>query len=450
MKRYHIFALTVLALTLLSACKRQQAGLETYHEALALMERGDAPAALKKLEQAGEQAQTDSLRALVESQKGTLYFAQRLLDRSLQSYQNAYEIDKRACDTIGLIYDLRDIGNVFRATAGREDSCLAYFQQAQTLAIATQNLPMQRDVESQMAGFYLYRNQLDKARELLIPALQHIDSTNQSGLLFMMADLYQRSGQRDSAAYFYRQLLQHGTIYTRQAAHRALADYALADGKTDEALAHVQMYEQLSDSVHKENDAEALRRMSALYDYSLSERQAAKLRTQLIVAIATVLLLALLLLSVVLYYSRRRMHYQLKVEKLEHLLEKSNAMMSEKRPPSPTNEETKKKFPVFQKMERLLNETQQQALGDDDFHDLEEAVDSLHPDFLRQLQEFCRLSPQERRVCLLVKTNMPPAAIAQLTAHTKQSITNTRSRLYKKAFGRAGSPAEWDEFIRSL
>ena len=131
------YSLMFLALVLLCACNNRQAGLNTYHEALALMEKGDAPSALKKLEEAGRQARTDSLRALVESQKGTLYFSQRLLDRSLACYQRAYKIDSLARDTVGLIYDLRDMGNVYRACLSSEDSCLICFEQARQLAIAT-------------------------------------------------------------------------------------------------------------------------------------------------------------------------------------------------------------------------------------------------------------------------------------------------------------------------
>ena len=101
-------------------------------------------------------------------------------------------------------------------------------------------------------------------------------------------------------------------------------------------------------------------------------------------------------------------------------------------------------------MNRLLNDVRQEAFTDDDFHELESAIEQSHPGFLFQLQDFCRLSPQERRVCLLLKAEVPPVGIAQLTAHSKQSVTNTRSRLYKKAFGRAGTPAEWDEFVHSL
>ncbi len=450
-------SLMFLALVLLCACNNRQAGLNTYHEALALMEKGDAPSALKKLEEAGRQARTDSLRALVESQKGTLYFSQRLLDRSLACYQRAYKIDSLARDTVGLIYDLRDMGNVYRACLsseelptprikkGSEDSCLICFKQARQLAIATQNLPMQRDVESQLAAYHLYRNHLTEARRLLMPAMKYINDDNQSGLLFMMADLYHRSGQRDSASLFYHELLSKGALYARRSAHRVLAEYALADGKTDEALQHLKQYEVLTDSAHAASDAEALRRMSAIYDYSQAQQQAAHYQTRLIVAVAIVALLLVLLASFILYGRRKRDIYRLRLQRLEQLLEKAKRGVEGTAvppiPPSP---------PIIQKMNRLLNDVRQEAFTDDDFHELESAIEQSHPGFLFQLQDFCRLSPQERRVCLLLKAEVPPVGIAQLTAHSKQSVTNTRSRLYKKAFGRAGTPAEWDEFVHSL
>ena len=439
---------------LLCACTHRLSGLKEYHEALSLMERGDAPAALKQLERAGELARIDSLRALVESQKGTLYFSQRMLDRSLESYRRAYDIDLRARDTVGLIYDLRDMGNVLRATEGHEDSCIVYFEKARRLALLTENTPMLRDVESQMAGYYLWRNQLDKARDLLIPALKHLDEDNQSGLLFMMADLYHRSGHRDSATYYYRQLLSRGTIGTRQAAHRALAEYALADGKTTEALTHLQQYEQLTDSVHKQNNAEAVRQTAALYDYTLRQQQAARLRNLLTVAIASALLLALLLLTLLLYFSRRRMNYRLKLQRLEQLLERSSGQKAGCDDNADKEDKDKDPEPatsaIRQKIDHLLSDARQPAMSDDDFLELEEYVDRQWPGFLHRLQEFCRLSPQERHVCLLLKTGIAPIAIAQLTAHTKQSITNTRSRLFRKTFGRTGTPAEWDAFIHSL
>jgi hypothetical protein len=313
--------------------------------------------------------------------------------------------------------------------------------------MASDNTAMLRDVESPLAGYHLYHNQLDEARRLLLPATLLMDSTNQSGLLFLMADLYHRSGQKDSATYCYRRLLAVGNLYSQQAAHRALAEYCMAEGHTDEAMSHLRQYEALTDSVYRANDAEAVRRTSALYDYTLHQQQAHRLGQRLTLAVSILLLLVLLLIVGMLFFSRRRLHYRLKVERLEQLLEK----YSEQDRQTIEQQQTEiTATPIYRQIDRFLNDAHQQAMGDDDFHLLADTVEQQWPGFLARLQEFCHLTPQERRVCLLLKIGLPPAAIAQLTAHTKQSVTNTRSRLYEKAFGRKGKPSQWDEFILSL
>jgi hypothetical protein len=145
--------------------------------------------------------------------------------------------------------------------------------------------------------------------------------------------------------------------------------------------------------------------------------------------------------------SRRRLHYRLKVERLEQLLEKYR---EQDRQAIEQQQTEITATPIYRQIDRFLNDAHQQAMGDDDFHLLADTVEQPWPGFLARLQEFCHLTPQERRVCLLLKIGLPPAAIAQLTAHTKQSVTNTRARLFKKAFDRKGTPAEWDEFVQSL
>ena len=445
MKRTLIISFAALLLTTLTGCQQKQAGLAEYHEALSLIDQGDAPAALTLLEKAGQKATTDSLRALVESQKGTLFFNQHLLDRSLASYQRAYTFDKQAGDTLGLIYDLRDMGNVYRAQD--DDSCIVCFRQARDLAIAFGHQPMQRDVESQMAGYYLYHDQLQEARRLLLPALAYTDSANASGLHFMMADLYHRSGKQDSAILYYNKVLAHGSLYARRGAHRQLADYALSMGQTEEANAHIQQYGMLSDSILGENDADALRRMTALYDYSLRERENVRLEKLVMFVSATALTLILILTFFIFYYRKKREVFRLRLQQMELLVAEH-----QNKPERITAKEqdTLSQTPIMQHIQRLLADIHQPTMTTEDWQQLEALFAQSLPHFLPRLQEFCQLSLQERRVSMLLRLGITPMDIGQLTAHSKQSVTNTRSRLFEKAFGRKGSPADWDQLVSSL
>ncbi|MBO7137046.1 MAG: hypothetical protein J6V92_01100 [Bacteroidaceae bacterium] len=445
MKRTLIISFAALLLTTLTGCQQKQAGLAEYHEALSLIDQGDAPAALTLLEKAGQKATTDSLRALVESQKGTLFFNQHMLDRSLASYQRAYAIDKRAGDTLGLIYDLRDMGNVYRTQDN--DSCIVCFCQARELAIAFGHQPMQRDVESQMAGYYLYHDRLEEARRLLLPALAYTDSANASGLHFMMADLYHRSGMQDSAILYYNKVLARGSLYARRGAHRQLADYALDMGQIEEANAHIQQYGMLSDSILGENDADALRRMTALYDYSLRERENVRLEKLVMFVSVAALVLILILTFFIFYYRKKREVFRLKLQQMEMLVAEH-----QNKPERISAEEqsTLNQAPIVQHIHGLLADVHQPIMTSDDWQQLEALFSQSLPQFLPRLQEFCRLSLQERRVSMLLRLGITPMDIGQLTAHSKQSVTNTRSRLFEKAFGRKGSPADWDQLVSSL
>ena len=445
MKRTQIVVLAALMLATLVGCQKRQAGLAEYHEALSLIDQGDAPAALTLLEKAGKLASTDSLRALVESQKGTLFFNQHLLDRSLASYQRAYTIDKRAGDTLGLIYDLRDMGNIYRAQDN--DSCLVCFRQARELAIASANIPMQRDVESQMAGYYLYHDQLQEARRLLLPALAYTDSANASGLHYMMADLYHRSGMQDSATIYYNEVLAHGSLYARRGAHRQLAEYALSKGDYEGANAHTRWYGLLSDSILGENDAEALRRMTALYDYSLRERENVRLERLVMLISATALVFILILSFFIFYYRKKREVFRLRLQQMQLLVAEH-----QNKPERKTVEEqnTLNRIPIVQHIHKLLDDTSQPTMKNEDWLQLEALFAHSLPQFMPRLQEFCHLSLQERRVSMLLRLGITPMDIGRLTAHSKQSVTNTRSRLFEKAFGKKGTPADWDRLIASL
>ena len=103
---------------------------------------------------------------------------------------------------------------------------------------------------------------------------------------------------------------------------------------------------------------------------------------------------------------------------------------------------------IYLRMKTLL--TQGRSMADHDFQDLNQLVNSVYSNFTERLYSLCKLSNHEHRVCLLVKVRLQPKDIATLTAHSKEGIATTRSRLYQKVFGKKGSSKDWDDFILSL
>ena len=103
---------------------------------------------------------------------------------------------------------------------------------------------------------------------------------------------------------------------------------------------------------------------------------------------------------------------------------------------------------VYLRMKSLL--AQGRSMNDHDFVELNRVVNSVYTNFTERLYSLCKLSNHEFRVCLLVKVRVQPKDIATLTAHSKEGIATTRSRLYQKVFGKKGSSKEWDDFVLSL
>lgn len=103
---------------------------------------------------------------------------------------------------------------------------------------------------------------------------------------------------------------------------------------------------------------------------------------------------------------------------------------------------------IYLKLKGMLSENR--SLRDEDWQRLTELVDSVYTGFTEKLFGLYKMSSQDYHVCLLIKMRMQPKDIATLTAHSKESVASTRSRLYQKIFGRKGSTRDWDEFILSL
>lgn len=103
---------------------------------------------------------------------------------------------------------------------------------------------------------------------------------------------------------------------------------------------------------------------------------------------------------------------------------------------------------VYMRIKKLTDEGR--SMKDEDWRELEQTVNSVYSSFTERLFSLYRMTPQDYHVSLLTKVRMQPRDIAVLTAHSKESIASTRSRLYTKVFGEKGSSKDWDDFVLSL
>lgn len=104
--------------------------------------------------------------------------------------------------------------------------------------------------------------------------------------------------------------------------------------------------------------------------------------------------------------------------------------------------------PIYLRMKQYLNEGRN--MSESDWAELTEAIETTYAGFTDKLYSLYRMSEQDLHVSLLIKMRIQPKDIATLTAHSKESIATTRSRLYQKVFGKKGSTKDWDDFILSI
>lgn len=103
---------------------------------------------------------------------------------------------------------------------------------------------------------------------------------------------------------------------------------------------------------------------------------------------------------------------------------------------------------IYQRVQECLNTGR--SLTHKERTELAQVINSIYTGFTEKLYSLYRISEQEYNVCLLIKMRLQPKDIATLTAHSKESVATTRSRLYSKVFGRKGSSKDWDDFILSI
>lgn len=477
-----------------------------YYAGRVYRDLGDAPQALDYFAKAIEASPENAgyrVKSKIYSQMGTLFLYQRTYDEALKMFKEAQKCNIMLKDSASMVFNLRDIADAYRCI-DHNDSALHYYQKAYNITEILGNHNLMAMVQSQLASLYIELGKYDLARKALQPSLDNIDIPSKSGIFSIASELYHKTGHIDSAIYYYKELLECGTIYAKQSAHEGLTEIAIKQDNPQEALLHLRQYIQSTDSIYKITDTETIRRLNSLYNYQLREKENNLLKAEneqkqklIYTIIAVSLIIFALLFARLQYIKRKKLQLNLQLEKLQHLKKeqyRKSARYIE------NNEREKKELEqklqeaghennalrtrlqeqiemtlcaskqaeielarrkqadatlmesdIYKYIQKQLCTTvSKRLLSNNNWKALEEVINSVYSDFTENLNNLCNLNEHEYHVCLLIKINISPTDIAKLTAHSKEAITSTRRRLYKKVFCKDGSPKEWDDFINSL
>lgn len=441
-----------------------------YYAGRVYRDLGDAPQALRFFQEALDvmkrKGADRSVEDKVYSQMGSLFLFMDLNRQSREAFRKSLELDQARNDTVGMIYDLRDIAVTYQEYPLVLDSVMWYTREACRLAKFLDDPYMDMMMQGDLAKAYMLAGRLDEAGGALRLALHHHRTHARSGVYAIASDYYRLVGKNDSAFYYCRELLTCGTIYAKQHAHFFLAQEALKKQESQQAFTHLLQVQLCMDSIRNLENVDAVRRIDAQYNYKLQEKKNLSLEKergrhlQIIRWSIGVLVLLTCVGGIYWWYNRRKRRFLInRGALLEKLLEEQQEKLRqvERQVQDEQNAQTEA---VSQLRQTEICRWFQEQAGKDassssvrvtQWNALKEEIARYYPQFFEKLYALTRLSEQEERVCMLIKIGLSSASIARLTNRSPEAISSTRRRLCVKVFHREGcNPKEWNAFIESL
>lgn len=484
-----------------------------YYAGRVYRDLNDSPQALEYFQKAAEVAEggTDyNLKIRIYSQMGALYIDQDIYNKAQEALKNSQRNSILAGDSTTLVFILRDIGRTF-AGLHNADSCIYYYESALELAKQIHHKRQINAIRLELSDIFMQLEEYTRAKQLLT-ASQKISGVNPAPFYSALANYYEKTGNPDSAQYYYMYMLATGNYYHKQGAYQGLALQAKQQNNYWLALQYTEKYVAYTDSIQQNINQEAVRRVNALYNYQLREkenRQLKELARKQQATLNAIILCALFIaiISTAILITRRAIRNKRKLqaawqqEKLQklaeeqyrtsqeyirqnekriaelnrqlqdkeqqkselsirlqetdrELLELANREAEMKQKRCTLSEQVFKESAIYQKFCLAANSADQEdshKIISEDWQELTDATDRAYNNFTQRLRNlYPAISEQEMHLALLGKIGIAPSRMARITVRSKQAITSARKALYEKVHKRTGTPKEWDEFIRDF
>ncbi len=426
-----------------------------YYAGRVFAEIGNMPQAISNFQKSltHNLSNTSRTKSRTYSQMGYIFSYQCLYDNAMEMFRNALKYNTEINDTTGIIFDLRDIADTYKEK-GSTDSSLIYYTQALGLAQRHHDTVMIADICGQIAGFYNKNKNYAKAHSYIQTALDYDDPTDRSGVFSIAAKIYTNMGEADSAVYYYKKLVNLGSIYAKQVAHQELAEYYAKQKDVQRAISHFSSSKTLLDSIQEMNASEAIAKMNALYNYERIEKENLRIKAEnskresfLAILISTCLVVIIFLSYIIINNRQRKRILKYKIEKYRLMIARQHESpdMQETSSPDMTQSD------IYRHIRRMLNSPDKnKRMTDEEWNMLKAAVNISYPGFDEKLSDLCKMSLPDYRICLLLKTGIQLKDIAKLASLSPSGVTSVRSKLYQRAFGEKKSAEEWDKIILSL
>ena len=442
------------------SCQTEEHSYEFVHRQLSAaiqMEDSDAVMALNIYEEALDnllENPDSSLLSETHFRMGLLFLRWSLPEECIASMKQAYLIDSLRLDTFAMAKSLRGIAFAYESSGMLDEA-------RQIASEKLTKLPTYRSNDKNEFKYkHLKRYEKMLQMKMSLPSSfvgESIHLTPNSNELDTVFEgwIAEDSGLLDTAFSYYDQLVSARSYYVRAFAQLHLARLCLKVGNKGMAEDMLNGYEATNALIRKgELTTKKLLQCHACYQDKRSQKTIGQLQLnirnqwKLMMGVFSVgMLLIIVLLLWIRVYRQRQVILRFKVDKLRQWREAYLLQGDQNRQEIVQSTQL---TDIYQLLRMKLNGADSTKMTDNDWDALEQTILAAYPSFRQRLYSLCRLSPHDYHVCLLLKMGIKPSDVARLTIRSDEAISSTRRRLFQRAFGRKGTPGEWDEIIKTI
>ena len=419
--------------------------LDYFHAALDATSQSDYQRNMQ-----GQEHATLQLQGKIYAQMGYLFRRQHLYDEAIKAFEQGYRVDSINGDTVGMIMDLRDLGNISQIF-GNYRNALLFFENAEKFAIIKNDTTFLFKISVQKAFLYNTLGEYNTAKEILLRYPLFLSNINKNSLYSIAAEVYSNLGENDKARNLFIKLLNSNDLHTRSNANLWLGNEANAKGNVTEAISYIREYMLLVDSLNHLGNEESVTLSQSLYNYQLREKQISSLKIQkttlkaqswMYVAIAAIAI-------ILLYFEHaRRRKIKQRYENLQILIATSKRHTELREELTMATMADLKDSDIYRKICQKCED--KDPLTESDWKEIESLFYSFMPEFLSKLRGIKKLNNTEWRLSLLLKIGFSLPEIAHLIGRSYTAVHASQSRLFKKLFPGGSDYENWNDFISSL
>ena len=439
-----------------------------YYAGRVYRELGDAPQAIDYFQKAqtslnelnlqklpaANAKRYEKLKGTILAQKGYLLRNQHLYKEAIESFKHAYKADSLACDTMGMFWDLQDIGGVLQTARDNEEAIHFYDLAAQLASVFSDNINLD-DLIAQKCHCLIRLKRFDEVAEILHLFQPRMTRGNFETICTMYGEYYWKIGESEKAVPYFKKLYEMGSVFARWNASIWFSDYETKHGNTKAALRYMAEFSNLELKVRKLRDEEVVALTNSLYNYHLREQENLRLKAKQeslksrLRYLSIIAVLSIIVLFYIFRYERnRRRNLASRYEQLQYLLASMQADKEKRQSVVDAGMSALRSSDTYQMIiEKCKNG---KDLKPEEWKMVEQTLQKCLPDFLTNLKGVYDFSEIEWRASLLMKFGFSVNDIAVAVSRSNDAIYSLRSRLYKKALHDAPQFNSWQDFIDSL